>query len=500
MSETHLDAQGCVPLPPEIRKALNWEAGQALSVRVEGGVLLVEAATPSTSLKEEARRLASSMRDLTAGAVRQVAETVQALTPSTETAPAGASLGAFHGVTPRVAETAFLAPGCHVTGDVSLGEDVSLWPGVSVRGDVAPIRVGARTNVQEGSVLHVSPQAPCVIGSGVTIGHQATVHACIIGDDTLIGIQSVVLDGARVGRHCIIAAGSVVPPGMDVPDGKMVMGVPGKIVRDLTPQEVERVHWNADSYVSLKNQYLNPGPGPAEAPISTPPVRPEPPRRGTVPRHECRRAAGKIVVDGSLDDPGWVGIPPLSPLVHSDGSGQPEQATEVRACWDDECLYVSFACKDSDIWGNFENRDDPLYDEEVVEVFLCPTGDLRHYFEIEISPCNVIFDAKVFNPELDRRTMLVDRTWNAGRMRTGVRVSGTLNDNSSPDIGWITEVAIPFQDLGLPGPPAPGTVWRVNFYRIERGQVTEYTAWSPSYREPPDFHVPDSFGELVFVG
>ena len=155
--------------------------------------------------------------------------------------------------------------------------------------------------------------------------------------------------------------------------------------------------------------------------------------------------------------------------------------------------------KDADVWGHFENRDDPLYDEEVVELFLCPTGDLRHYFEIEISPNNVLFDAKVFNPEGDRRTMLVDREWNATGLRTAVRVSGRINDRSAPDIGWIAEAALPFADLGLSGPPAPGSVWRANFFRIERGAVTEFTAWSPTYREPADFHVPACFGELVFV-
>jgi hypothetical protein len=205
------------------------------------------------------------------------------------------------------------------------------------------------------------------------------------------------------------------------------------------------------------------------------------------------------VIDGSLDDAGWVGVPKLSPLVLSNGGGAPVQATELRACWDDRNLYVSFACKDTDIWANYENRDDPLYDEEVVELFLCPTGDLRHYFELEVSPANVLFDAKVFSPDGDRSLMLVDREWNGMGIRSAVRVSGTLNDRTSPDLGWITEIAVPFKDLGLDGPPAPGTVWRANFYRIERGEVTEFTAWSPTYKEPADFHVPACFGELVFV-
>jgi carbonic anhydrase/acetyltransferase-like protein (isoleucine patch superfamily) len=382
---------------------------------------------------------------------------------------------------------------------VLLGDDANVWPGAVLRGDVAAVRVGARSNVQDGAVLHVSPHLPCSVGSGVTIGHQATVHGCTVGNHTLIGIHAVVLDGAVVGEHCIIAAGAVVPPGMQVPDGKMVMGVPAKVVRDLTPQEIQRIHWNADSYVSLKNQYVDPTHAPAapEPPQAAPQAAHA--KQGTLPRYECRRAAGGIAVDGSLDDAGWVGVPRMSPLVLANGEGAPTEATEVRACWDAEYLYVSFACKDSDIWATLENRDDPIYDEEVVEVFLCPTGNLQHYYEFEVSPANVLFDAKVFSPEGDRATMLVDKEWNAKRIQTGVRVSGTLNDRTAHDLGWIVELGIAFSDLGLSGPPEPGTIWRANFYRIERGAVTEFSAWSPTFQEPAEFHLPACFGELVFV-
>lgn len=501
MPDSFLDNEGRLVLPDEVREALGWKPGQEIQLRVEGGQLLVQPASSSTSLKNEARRLASAMKELTRDAARQVADAVSSLAPPPP--GAAAQTGEFHGVRPRLAKGVYLAPGCTLLGDVALSEDVSVWPGVVLRGDVAPVRVGPRTNIQDGAVLHVSPHIPCIVGAGVTIGHQAAVHACTVGDDTLIGIHAVILDGARIGRHCIIAAGAVVPPGMEIPDGKMVMGVPGQVIRDLTPQEVERVHWNADAYVSLKNQYLDPTHAPpAGVEGSIPGPKPSPPAPGTLPRWECRRTAGAITVDGSLDDPGWTGVPAMSPLVDAITGAAPAQATEIKVCWDDECLYLSYACKDRDIWGEFEKRDDPLYDEEVVEFFLCPTGDLRHYFEFEISPLNVLFDATVFNPDGDRRTMLVDRTWNAAGMRTAVRISGTLNDRTSPDIGWIAEVALPFADLGLPGPPAPGAVWRANFYRIERphGGPEEYTAWSPTYREPADFHVPACFGELVFSG
>ena len=509
--EVKLDEEGRLLVPPGLLAAMGWLPGQTVTVNVEGNRLVAQAsvAPAAPTIKDEARRLAAAMRDLTSEAARQVTEAVNtsadalkrsASSPvSAVNTPQNPALHPFHGTLPWMGERVYVAPGATLIGDVSVGADASIWPGAVLRGDVAPVRVGPRTNVQEGAVLHVSPQQPCLVGAHVTIGHQATVHACTVGDHCLIGIHAVVLDGAVIGERCIIAAGTVVTPGTQIPPGKMVMGVPGKVVRDLTPEELERVHWNADSYVSLKNQYQDPTHATPPAPVRGALPTSEPPKAGTLPRYECRRAPGPITVDGSLDDPGWNGIPPLSPLVHAHNGERPVETTEVRACWDDECLYVSFSCKDADIWGNFEHRDDPLYDEEVVELFLCPSGDLRHYFELEVSPLNVLFDATVFNPELDRRTMLVDRTWDAPGIRTAVRVSGTLNDHRSPDIGWIAEVALPFRDLGLEGPPTPGTLWRVNFYRIERGAATEFTAWSPTYKDPPDFHVPQSFGEFVFV-
>ncbi len=500
--EVQLDGEGRLIVPPGILAELGWSPDQRVRLQVDGGRLLATATTRSAFLKDEARRLAAAMREVGSEPAAAEKAALRPLAGGVSSAPGSPPVPAprtpFHGVSPMLGEGVYVAPEATLIGDVSLGGDSSVWPGAVLRGDVAPIRVGPRTNIQDGAVLHVSPQRPCLLGANVTVGHQATIHACTVGDFCLIGIHAVVLDGAEIGERCIIAAGSVVPPGARIPPGKMVMGVPGKVVRDLTPEEVARLHWSADSYASLKNEYLNPTPvteasGPRVFPA------PPPPPQGALPRYECRPAAAEIRIDGSLDDPGWRGIPPLSPLIHAHNGERPVEATEVRACWDAECLYVSFSCKDADIWGNFEHRDDPLYDEEVVELFVCPTGDLRHYFELELSPLNVLFDARVFNPDGDRRTMLVDRSWNAEGIRTAVRVAGTVNDRRSHDLGWIAEIALPFRDLGLDGPPAPGTVWRANFYRIERGAVTEFTAWSPTYKDPPDFHVPSAFGELVFV-
>jgi carbonic anhydrase/acetyltransferase-like protein (isoleucine patch superfamily)/bifunctional DNA-binding transcriptional regulator/antitoxin component of YhaV-PrlF toxin-antitoxin module len=493
--ELEVDPEGRLVLPADLCREAGWEPGAHLLAEPGAGRLTIRpadaAASPTAAFRERVRDFAESIRHLPA------ADRVREMVSSLASKPPPTGLP-FHSHSPYAPETCYVSPAATLIGDVALGEDCSVWPGAVLRGDVNAIRVGARTNIQDGAVLHVNPgEGNCVIGASVTIGHQAMVHSCKIADHVIIGIHAVVLDGARVGERCIIGAGAVVTPGTIVPPGKLVLGVPGRVVRDLTPQEIESIFWHADSYVSLKNEYLRPQPSPPPAPASIP--APAPPAAGELPRYQCRRVREPVVIDGALSEPFWGSVPPLSPLQLASGGGPPALATEVKACWDERCLYVAFSCHDSDVWGTLSERDQPLYDEEVVEVFLSPTGDLAHYFEFEVSPLNTIFDAKVFNPNLDRATMLVDADWNAAGIRTGVGVAGTLDNRSDVDLGWIAELAIPFADLGLAGAPSPGSVWRANFYRIERGAVEEFSAWSPTYKDPPDFHVPACFGELVFV-
>ncbi len=362
---------------------------------------------------------------------------------------------------PRVPESCYVAPGAFLSGEVTLGEECSVWPGASLRGDLNRIEIGARSNVQDGAVIHVNHgENPTIVGASVTIGHQATLHSCRVEDDALIGIHAVVLDGARLGKACMIGAGAVVPPGMEVPPGKLVLGVPGKVVRDLTPAEIEANRENAAEYVRLRGEYLAEASGVGRWALVEP-----------VPTSNAQRPT------------------PDAPLYRCRRIRTPVETH----------LYVAFSCRDTDIWGTYTQRDEPLFDEEVVEIFLCPSGNLAHYFEFEVSPRNTVFDANVFNPEGDRRTMLVDREWNAAGLRTAVRVAGTLGQRDDHDLGWIAELAIPFADLGLPGPPAPNEQWRINLYRIERGEVEEFSAWSPTLKSPPDFHVPSRFGTLVFV-
>ncbi|GAA0712500.1 gamma carbonic anhydrase family protein [Dokdonella soli] len=169
----------------------------------------------------------------------------------------------YQGITPRLGANVYIDPAAHVIGDVEIGEDASLWPCVVARGDVHFIRIGARTNVQDGAVLHVTHPGeytadgfPLRIGADVTIGHAAVVHACTIGDACLIGMHATVLDGVVVNRHSMIGAGAVVTPGKIVGEGELWVGNPARCVRKLSSEEIERLYYSAHHYVKLKNRYV----------------------------------------------------------------------------------------------------------------------------------------------------------------------------------------------------------------------------------------------------
>lgn len=158
---------------------------------------------------------------------------------------------------PKLGERVFLAPGAVVAGDVELGDDVSFWFHTVARGDVQSIRVGPRTNVQDGAILHVTgPDFPLVIGADVVIGHQAVVHGCTVEDGALIGIGARILDGAVIEAGALVGAGALVPPGHRIPAGCLALGIPAQVARPLTHEEVERIAENARRYVRLKDQYL----------------------------------------------------------------------------------------------------------------------------------------------------------------------------------------------------------------------------------------------------
>ncbi len=151
--------------------------------------------------------------------------------------------------------TAFIAPGAVLVGEVSLGRNASVWFNATVRGDMEPIAIGAESNVQDACVVHVDRGRPTRLGDRVTLGHGAIVHASVVEDDVLVAMKAVVLSGCHIGRHCLVGAGAVVPEGTRVPEGSLVLGVPGRVVRALRPDEIERIHANARAYVDLSRAY-----------------------------------------------------------------------------------------------------------------------------------------------------------------------------------------------------------------------------------------------------
>jgi carbonic anhydrase/acetyltransferase-like protein (isoleucine patch superfamily) len=162
----------------------------------------------------------------------------------------------FEGRRPVVDESCFIAPNATLIGAVSMAAEASVWFNVVIRADHETISIGPRTNIQDGAVLHADPGYPLFIGPGVTVGHQAMLHGCTIGEGTLVGINAVVLNGARIGKNCLIAANSLVTERMEVPDGALVMGSPGRIERILDQSKQELLKLNADHYVENGRRYL----------------------------------------------------------------------------------------------------------------------------------------------------------------------------------------------------------------------------------------------------
>lgn len=156
---------------------------------------------------------------------------------------------------PQIHESAFVADTATVIGKVSLAENVSVWPSVVMRGDNEPITIGTGANIQESAVLHTDPGYPMQLGTNVTIGHQAMLHGCTIGDGALIGIQAVVLNGAVIGKNCLVAAGALVTEGKVFPDNSLILGRPAKVVRQLSEEEIMSLGKNAESYIEQRQLF-----------------------------------------------------------------------------------------------------------------------------------------------------------------------------------------------------------------------------------------------------
>jgi carbonic anhydrase/acetyltransferase-like protein (isoleucine patch superfamily) len=156
---------------------------------------------------------------------------------------------------PTVAPSAWVADDAQVIGLVELAQDSSVWFGAVLRGDNEPLRLGRGSNVQDGAVVHSDMGYPVVIGEDVTIGHQATLHGCTVGDGSLIGIQAIVLNGAKIGKNCLVGAGALVTEGKEYPDGSLIVGAPAKVIRTLSPEQIEGLRRNSAAYVENAQRY-----------------------------------------------------------------------------------------------------------------------------------------------------------------------------------------------------------------------------------------------------
>ena len=164
---------------------------------------------------------------------------------------------AFRNTKPVIDASAYVDTSAQVIGDVVIGAESSVWMNVVIRGDVNQIRIGARSNIQDLTMVHVMRGThPTVIGNEVTIGHSAVIHGCVVEDRVLVGMGAILLNGVKVGHDCVIAAGSLLTEGTEIPPRSLVMGRPGKVKRELTDEEIAELRWYADSYVAYRLEYM----------------------------------------------------------------------------------------------------------------------------------------------------------------------------------------------------------------------------------------------------
>jgi carbonic anhydrase/acetyltransferase-like protein (isoleucine patch superfamily) len=158
-------------------------------------------------------------------------------------------------LSPRLSSGAWVADSAQVMGNVELAEDSSVWFGVTIRGDTETIRIGKGSNIQDGSVLHADVGKPLTVGEHVTVGHKVMLHGCTIGDGSLIGIGAIVLNGAKIGKGCLVGAGALVTEGKEFPDGSMILGSPARVIRELTPEQIQGLHMSALHYIENARRF-----------------------------------------------------------------------------------------------------------------------------------------------------------------------------------------------------------------------------------------------------
>jgi len=212
-----------------------------------------------------------------------------------------------------------------------------------------------------------------------------------------------------------------------------------------------------------------------------------------LPVYKVSRTATPVKVDGKLDDVVWTKAARFRDFVKLDGSPSASK-TEARALYDDNFLYISFRCPDKNIWATLKRRDEHLWEEEVVEVFLQADPQQSSYIELEVNPLGTMLDIYL----LDIRKPLNYESWNSRKLKWGVQVFGTV-DGKDGDREWTCEIALPMEDIVTARNllPRAGDRWRLNLYRVEQRPTPALLAWSPTFKE--DFHIPTMFGELVFT-
>ena len=161
----------------------------------------------------------------------------------------------FEGVTPRINKNTYISESVDIIGNVEINENANIWFGTRLRGDMNNIIIGENTNIQENSVVHVDINSPCIIGKNVTIGHGTIIHGCSISDNVLVGMGSIILNNAKIGKNTIIGAGSLITQGKVFPEGVLILGNPAKVVRKLTDDEIKSIRKSSDNYVNLSKKY-----------------------------------------------------------------------------------------------------------------------------------------------------------------------------------------------------------------------------------------------------